>query len=228
MGIRIGRKLKKVIMAAVCVVALGGFYLLGLNVGNGNINFGANSQNAGLPGTLNYSSVNQEYKALIENYDGKLSETQLLNGIKHGLANAPGDPYTEYFTAKEAKQFNQELNNSFSGIGAELSANSKNEIIVMSPLKGSPAEAAGLQPNDVIADINGKSTANMSIDQAVSAIRGKAGTDVTLTLLRGGQLKNVTIKRANITVPSVSYKILSGNIGYISIISFADHAEPRR
>ncbi len=199
-----------------------GVYFLGVNVGNGNLAFGGSSLNSNLPNVLNYSTVNQEYRALIDNYDGKLSSTQLLNGIKHGLANAVGDPYTEYFTAKEAKQFNSELNNSFSGIGAELSANSQKEIIIMAPLKGSPASKAGLQPNDIIADINGNSTAGMTVTQAADKIRGKAGTKVTLTIIHNKKQYDVVITRATITVPSVSYKILSGNIGYISIITFAN------
>ncbi len=205
------------------LILLFGVYALGLNIGNGNLNFGTgNGQNSGLPDQLNYSSVNQEYRALIDNYDGKLTTTQLLNGIKEGLANAVGDPYTEYFTAQQAKAFNNALNNSFSGIGAELSANAHQQIVVVSPLKDSPAANAGLQPNDIILDINGKSTSGMNLDQAVSDIRGKAGTSVNLTVDRGGRQLSFNIKRSNITVPSVNYKLLANNIGYISIYSFAD------
>lgn len=216
---------KKLAPYLLLVVVIVGVYCLGLNVGNGNISLSSDSLNGGLPSSLNYSLVNQEYRALISNYDGKLTTTQLLNGIMHGLANATNDPYTEYFTAKEATSFNNELNNSFSGIGAELSTNAQNQIIIMSPLKGYPAAAAGLQANDVIADINGQSTANMTVNQAVDAIRGKQGTYVKLTILRANQQLTFNIKRENITVPSVSYKIINGNIGYISIITFADDTQ---
>lgn len=204
---------------AILIIAA---FLFGLNIGNGRINLSTQSVNNQLPSQLNYSSVNQEYQALKDNYDGKLTETQLLNGLKHGLAQAANDPYTEYFTPNEAAQFNDELNNSFSGIGAELSQNSQGEIEIMSPLKDSPASQAGLQPLDIIAGINGKPTTNLSVDQAVNLIRGKAGTTVTLTIIRGNKEFNVNIKRQNITVPSVSWKILNGNIGYISIISFGN------
>ena len=148
------------ITAVVALAVVGAAFLIGLNVGNGNIRFSSGGLNNGLPGTLNYSSVTQEYRALIDNYDGKLTQSQLLNGLKHGLAQAANDPYTEYFTSAEAKSFNNELNNSFGGIGAELSQNSSGEIEVMSPLKGYPAAKAGLQAKDIIADINGNSTAN--------------------------------------------------------------------
>ncbi|MGH7234152.1 MAG: S41 family peptidase [Candidatus Saccharimonadales bacterium] len=215
-------KRKRIVSLSVALLIMIGIYFLGLNVGNGNISFSSSSLNGSLPKTLNFTSVNQEYQALISNYDGKLTATQLLNGIKHGLADAANDPYTEYFTAQEASQFNSELNNSFSGIGAELGTNQQNQIIIMSPLKGYPAAAAGLEANDVIADINGQSTSSMTVEQAVNAIRGKAGTIVTLTIISGGVQKDLKIKRESITVPSVSYKIINGNIGYISVITFAD------
>lgn len=215
-------KSKRIAVLSGLVLIIIGVYFLGLNVGNGNISLSSYGLNKSLPGNLNYSLVNQEYRALIDNYDGTLTTKQLLNGIMHGLANAPGDPYTEYFSAQEANQFNNELNNSFSGIGAELSANSQNQIIVIAPLKGYPAAEAGLKSNDVILDINGQSTLNMSVETAVNKIRGKSGTTVTLTVDRNGQQLSINIKRANITVPSVSYKIINGNIGYISIITFAN------
>ncbi len=219
---KLNRNWKRTLFTILSLAILSGVYLIGLNVGNGNIHGHNSGLNASLPDQLNYSTVNQEYQALIDNYDGKLTTQQLLNGIKQGLANAVGDPYTEYFTAQQAAQFSSELNNSFSGIGAELGTNSQNQIIVMSPLKGYPAAAAGLVANDVIVDINNNSTAKMTVEQAVNAIRGKAGTDVTLTVSRNGQLQTLTIKRENIVVPSVSYKVINGNLGYISIISFAN------
>ena len=121
---------------------------LGVNIGNGNISFGTSSV-TGLPARLNYSSVNQVYQALRDNYDGKLTETQVLNGIKSGLAASANDPYTDYFTPAEAKSFNQELNNQFSGIGAELGADSSGDIQIIAPIAGTPAAKAGLQAQDI-------------------------------------------------------------------------------
>lgn len=203
-------------------------FLVGIGVGDGR--FGAvrfpwqtKPVATGLPATLNYSSVNQVYQALKLNYDGKLTETELLNGLKQGLAAAPGDPYTEYFTPSEAKDFNNELNNTFSGIGAELSQNSSGDIEVIAPIAGTPAAKAGLQPQDVITGINSVSTSGMSVDAAVNAIRGPANTKVTLQILRNQtQTLSLTITRQNIVVPSVTTKILPGNIGYMAISTFAD------
>lgn len=200
-------------------------FLVGIGVGNGSLQqlIDRNSSVSGnLPATLNYSSVNQVYQALKANYDGKLTETELLNGIKHGLADAPNDPYTEYFTPSEAAAFNDELNNAFSGIGAELTTNSSSEIEIMSAVSGTPADKAGLRSGDIIAAINGTSTSGMSVDSAVDKIRGQAGTKVTLGIIRNSQDLTIAITRENITVPSVNWKILPNNIGYMQISTFGN------
>jgi carboxyl-terminal processing protease len=214
---RFGRSAK--VLAIAIIVA--GIFELGLNIGNGTIVVEKNQ--TGLPRNLNLSSLNQEYTALRQNYNGKLTSTQLLDGAKSGLAQATKDPYTEYFTASEAKDFNNELNNSFSGIGAELGADSNGNVEIIAPIDGSPAGKAGLKPKDIIASINGKSTSGMSPDTAVNYIRGAAGTKVTLSIIRdGNQQLSFTITRRNISVPTVQSKILNGNIGYMQITSFGD------
>jgi C-terminal processing protease CtpA/Prc len=95
--------LKNVVLVAI-------IFALGILVGDGKIGFissGSNgSLNNGLPNQLNYSSVNKVYQALKNNYDGKITQTEVLNGVKHGVAESVNDPYTEYFTAAEAKSFN--------------------------------------------------------------------------------------------------------------------------
>lgn len=208
--------------AGVVIVAIA-IFALGVDVGNGRIGLYFNSgQNNNLPNHLDYSSVNEVYNDLKTQYDGKLTSSQVLDGLKTGLANSVGDPYTEYFNAAQAKQFNDELDGTFSGIGAQLGENSDNNLEVIAPLAGTPAARAGLQPKDVITAINGKDTSTMSIDAAVSAIRGTKGTKVTLTILRSQQQLTFTITRDDIIVPSVSSKILSGNIGYMQINQFSD------
>ncbi|HVX47811.1 MAG TPA: S41 family peptidase [Candidatus Saccharimonadales bacterium] len=215
------RRWPRWIAKVIVVVAV---FALGLFVGNGTISLHRQHGVAGkLPSKPDYSSVTQVYKSLIENYDGKLTENQILDGLKHGLAESTNDPYTEYFTPQEAKTFNQELNNQFSGIGAELGQDSDGNLQVIAPIAGTPAAKAGLQAGDLITSINGQSTSGMSIDAAVSKIRGKAGTTVKLQIVRA-KIKALTliITRDNITVPSVNSKILPGNIGYLQITSFSD------
>jgi carboxyl-terminal processing protease len=196
----------------------------GVGFGSGRIRFtSGGGQNQNLPSRLDYSSVDNVYQVLKDNYDGKLTEAQLLDGLKAGLADATKDPYTEYFTPVEAKNFEAQLNNSFSGIGAELGKDKNGTIQIVAPIAGFPADKAGVKAQDLIAAINDKSTSGMSVEQAVSLIRGKAGTTVKLSLVRAeSQTLDVTITRQNIRVPSVSHEILAGNIGYIRITTFAD------
>ena len=199
-------------------------YLVGVNVGNGNIGLGTGKPlNGQLSSKIDYSSVNQLYGLLRDNYDGSLNDGQVLDGLKTGLANSTNDPYTEYFSVSQASDFNNQLNESFSGIGAEMGKNDNNQIIIVSPISGFPADKAGLKAQDIITAINGESTSGMSVDTAVSKIRGPANTNVKLNILRGGnQQQSFDIKREKITLPSVKSKTLDGNIGYISINQFTE------
>ena len=209
------------------VVLLVAIFELGFNVGDGRVSVKLPWESApvakGLPSRLDYSSVNQVYQSLKGNYDGQLTESQLIDGLKHGLAESTHDPYTVYFTPQEAKDFNSELNNSFSGIGAQLGQDSDGNLEVIAPIAGLPADKVGLKAQDLITTINGVSTTGMSIDEAVHKIRGPKGTKVTLQIVRNhAQALNFTITRDDITLPSVKTKILPGNIGYLQITTFSD------
>ncbi len=227
-GHRAGRPIQKlwrnknfrVVGSLIFVV---GIFALGVGVGNGTLSRNsAGVVSKDLPARLNYTTVNQVYQALKDNYNGPLTEEQLVNGMKHGLAESTKDPYTVYFTPAEAKEFEGDLNNTFSGVGAELGKTADGNIQVIAPISGAPAEKAGLHAKDIIATINGKSTAGMSIDEAVKAIRGKAGSTVTLQVVRGGtEPLTIAIVRQTIQIPSVTNKILDNNICYIKINSFS-------
>lgn len=210
---------------AVAVAAA--IFTLGVFTGNGTIHLTSPGQQAsqtGLPKTLDFSSVNEVYTALRQNYNGKLTEQQVLDGLKHGLASSTGDPYTQFFTAKESQGFNEQLQGTFSGIGAQLDQDTEGNIVVVAPIAGSPAEAAGVRAQDIIADIDGTSTSGMTAQGAVTKIRGPKGTQVTLTLVRNkSQTLKLTITRDDITVPSVTSKILDGNIGYLQVSQFSDN-----
>lgn len=218
---------KQIARKTVIIVLAAAIFLLGWGIGSGRLAFGPDavyhrSVQKGLPANLDYKSVEQVYDTLKQDYDGKLDANTLLDGVKSGLAQASGDPYTEYFNAKDAKDFNNQLSGTFTGIGAELSKKDNN-LVVVAPLSGFPAEKAGLKVQDVIIQINGDSTANMTITDAVNKIRGPKGTKVTLKVIRASsQQLSFDIVRDDIKVPSVNSKIMDNNIGYIQITQFSD------
>lgn len=205
-------------------VAFGLFYF-GIMVGSGQVSLSfsrtAVKENASLPNKLDYSSVDQVYKVLKQKYDGKLDEDKLILGLKKGLVEATGDPYTTYLDSTEAKDLNESLNGSFSGIGAELGKEGE-FITVVAPLAGNPAEKAGLRAQDIIVKINGEDAVGMTVDKAVKKIRGEKGTSVKLGIVRGQEKINLDITRDTITIASVETKILDNNVGYIKISRFAD------
>lgn len=219
-----GMKFTKIFGVVVATIVIFG---LGVGVGNGQIQVGSDSVfrkpiSKGLPADLDYASVEELYDTLRQGFDGQLDTQKLLEGLKQGLASATGDQYTEYLNAEEAKSFNDDLNGTFSGIGAELSKD-KQLIIVVSPIAGYPAEKAGLQPRDVIAEINGESAYDLSITEAVNKIRGPSGTKVKLKIIRDESKElELEITREKITIPSVESEILDDDIGYMKVSRFSD------
>ena len=207
-------------LAALLVAVL--IFGLGVNVGNGRIALNhTKSVNSKLSADLDYSSVEAVYDKLRSDYDGNLDQSALMDGLKAGLAQATGDPFTEYFNAKDAQSFNDELNGSFTGIGAELGKNDQGNIEVISPIAGYPAEKAGLRSKDVIAQVEGESTAGKTVTQVVDKIRGPADTHVKLTIIRDNTQKlDLDIVRTTINIPSVKDEITSDNIGIMTISRF--------
>ncbi len=208
------------------LVGLGLFaiFSFGYGLGSGNLKIGVrqSKQNSQLSSSLDFASVEKVYDLLRNNFDGQLDFTKLTDGMKQGLVNAIGDPHTEFMTVEQTKEFNDDLNGTFSGIGAELSKE-KDMIVVVSPISGFPAEKAGLKAKDAIVEVDGENTYGLSLTEVVSRIRGPEGTDVKLRVVRNQQedLK-FTIKRANITIASTEGKMLENNTGYIKITRFSD------
>lgn len=218
MKTKVHRNFLLIVLAVASAFAFGYFF------GNGKISVRrelplASNSNTALPDNLDYSSVEIIYDLLKQDFDGELTQQELLDGIKQGLASATGDPYTEYFNPEEAKEFNEDLSGSFEGIGAEL-GKEEGSIVIVSPLSGFPADKAGLRPKDIIAKINSETVYDISISEAVKKIRGQKGTTVTLTIVRGTQPPfDVTITRETISIPSVESSI-EEDIGYLKISRF--------
>lgn len=146
----------------------------------------------------------------------------LVYGAIKGLTEAIGDPYTYFLPPSDTKEFNDSLNGDLEGIGAEISKKD-GQIVVVSPLKNSPAEKAGLKPEDIIFKINDEVASEFSLFEAVSKIRGKPGTSVKLTVVRKDSPKPLEfeINREAIKVPSVEGE-MKEEIAYLTINQFGN------
>ena len=212
-----------IVIAGIAIFALGVF------VGQGRITLSSNSFSArtNLSSNLDYSQLDELYQAIRQNYDGKLTTAQLMDGLKHGLAESTGDPYTEYMSKSEAGDFQSSLQGTISGIGAKLEQDDDGNVPIAAPLAGSPAEAAGLRAKDIIISIDGKSASGLSTTEAVQKIRGKKGTKVSLTIVRDKkQQLDFVITRDTNKIPTVVSKTLAdGKIGYLQVSQFSDDTD---
>jgi carboxyl-terminal processing protease len=149
-----------------------------------------------------------------------------MYGAINGMVASLGDPYTEFFTPQDGNQFQQDITGDFGGIGAELGENTSTEIVIISPIAGTPAAQAGLKSEDVITSINGSSTEGMNVDDAVNLIRGTVGTKVTLGIFRAGWSapQNFTLTRADIQEPTVVFA-MKGNVAVITMEEFTQDSD---
>lgn len=161
------------------------------------------------------------YDLLHQKYDGTVDNNALIEGAIKGEVASLNDPYTIYLDAGEAKDLANQLSGSLSGIGVEIGIKN-NQLVVIAPIDGTPAAQAGLRAGDIIATIDGVDASTYTLDQAVGKIRGPAGSQVKLTLIRGTTTLNPTLTRANITVKSVESSLRSDGIGVIRIREFGN------
>ncbi|HRH55559.1 MAG TPA: S41 family peptidase [Candidatus Paceibacterota bacterium] len=146
------------------------------------------------------------------------SATDKLWGAIQGLAASYGDPYTVFMPPTEAKQFQDDIRGDFQGVGMEVGVKD-GVLTVIAPLKGTPAEKAGLRSGDLIITIDGTSTDGMSTDEAVKLIRGEKGTTVRFTILREGTPSEIAVVRDTIQVPTIETTTEQG-VFVISFYSF--------
>ena len=163
------------------------------------------------------------YDTLVNGYvDKNINKDDLINGALKGMAEATGDPYTNYLVNDETAAIDETMTGSFGGIGAELRSEN-NRVIISNTREGTPAQKIGLQENDAILKVNGEDMEGKSISYVVSKVRGEVGTDVTLTIQRGTQELEVKITRAKIAIETVKGTVDStdATIGHVQINSFA-------
>lgn len=160
-------------------------------------------------------------------YKDQVSDEELIYGAIKGMAEKSGDIYTNFMDPEEGKEFLDSLSGSVEGIGVSVEQMENGYIEVITPLKGSPAEKAGVLAGDVIKEVDGESILNMSIEKAITLIKGEKGTKVKIKVQRGTKHLTFTITRAEIDYDTVEAKLLEKNgkkIGYIEVIIFGDNS----
>ncbi len=160
---------------------------------------------------------------LDKNYVDDYDKTQLVESMYAGFVYGVGDPYTNYMDKDTLKNFYEQTNGKYAGIGIRISVdNDDNRIKIVTVFGDSPSERAGLQAEDKIVKVNGLNVYGETYEDAVTMLKGRPGTKVNLTILRELENKtfDVDVMREDINVPTISHKMLEGDIGYINIMGF--------
>ncbi len=163
------------------------------------------------------------YRLIHGEYFRPVSDTELLDGASAGMVHALGDPYSTLITGDSYDDFMTQTSGEYGGIGVVIGVDQENSLRVLAVFPDSPAKQAGILPGDVVTAIDGKPAGDETIDDAAEHIRGKAGTEVHVTVMRNGEAMRFAVTRSNITMPTVEGHMAEGDIGYIHIYSFASH-----
>lgn len=179
------------------------------------------------PEEINFSLFWEAYHKLQDKFvdKEKFDVQKMIYGAISGMVKSLEDPYTVFLNPEETKKFIEDIKGTFEGVGMEIGQR-KGQLQVISPLEGTPAQRAGLRAGDKILEIDGKSTIDMTIDEAVNLIRGPKGTEVTLTIFREEweKTKEIKIVREIIEVPSLKWEMKENNIAYLKLYQFSEKA----
>ena len=220
--------LKYIVLIAVLGVTYLGVFYLGNMVATKGVIMGTVPEKA-IDDLSQVGDISKYYNLfnlrnmLFSTYDGEIDDEKLLEGAMKGMADAIGDPYTVYMNQDEFITFIESSQGSFYGIGAQLGIRDNN-VTVIAPVEGSPAEKAGLKAGDIILKVDDYEVNELNTEAVVSRVRGEEGVPVTLTIKREGVEDPLEIKivRAEIKTESVKGEILEDGIGYIQLTTFSD------
>jgi len=180
------------------------------------------------PKEVDFSIMWEAWHKLKESYvnSDELDEQEMVWGATEGMIKSVGDPYTVFFNPEETKKFLEDVSGKFEGVGMEIGIKN-GQLQVITPLEGTPAEKAGLRPGDKIIKIDDVLTLNITIEEAVSLIRGAKGSEVVLIIMRDGwkNSEEFKIKRDVIKVPSLKWEIKENNTAYIKIYHFSENLD---
>lgn len=178
----------------------------------------------GKPDAVDFSLFWDSWRIVQESYAKResLNVQNMVYGAISGMVKSLDDPYTVFFNPEDAKKFKDDVNGSFEGVGMQIGIKQQ-QIVVIAPLEGTPAKAAGILPGDAILKIGDKSTKDISLDEAISLIRGPKGTPVVLSIMRSSwkEPKDISITRDIIKVPSLKWQMKNNDVAYIQLFQFS-------
>jgi len=156
-------------------------------------------------------------------YSDQIDDSTLLYSAIKGMVNSLQDPYSEFMTPEENQVFNSSLGEDVVGIGAYVGKEGE-DIVIVSPIKESPAEKAGLKANDIVLEVDDVSVIGLPLQEVVNLIRGEEGTQVKLKIRRSGNIMIFNVTRQTIDVRSVDYEIMDQRYLYVNIFQFGENA----
>lgn len=170
----------------------------------------------------NISKTFQIFNSFIEkNYFGNINEKQMLESAIKGYVAGLNDEYSEYITKDEMEEYMQDTTGKYVGIGVYISNNIEtNQIVVLMPMKGSPAEEAGIKFGDVITKVDGVAYTGEELSKASSALKSKEGTKAKIEIFRNGKFINLEVERREVKVNHVEAEVIENKIGYMEVSTF--------
>lgn len=206
-------KILKTIIAVLLIAIISSISTLGL------IYYALGFNEQGFSNLMRFITA---YRFIETKYVNDTDDVKLIDGAIDGMVKSLNDPYSNYLSPKMYKTLMEQTEGSFAGIGVVMGMDNEQKIHIVGIMENSPGQKAGLQEGDEILAVDGVPVTQMAFDEVAAHVRGQAGTDVVLTIMRDNANQDITITRDNIKLKTVGHKMLDNNIGYIQIVSFSE------
>lgn len=206
-------KILKTIIAVLLIAIISSISTLGL------IYYALGFNEQGFSNLMRFITA---YRFIETKYVNDTDDVKLIDGAIDGMVKSLNDPHSNYLSPKMYKTLMEQTEGSFAGIGVVMGMDNEQKIHIVGIMENSPGQKAGLQEGDEILAVDRVPVTQMAFDEVAAHVRGQAGTDVVLTIMRDNANQDITITRDNIKLKTVGHKMLDNNIGYIQIVSFSE------
>lgn len=206
-------KILKTIIAVLLIAIISSISTLGL------IYYALGFNEQGFSNLMRFITA---YRFIETKYVNDTDDVKLIDGAIDGMVKSLNDPHSNYLSPKMYKTLMEQTEGSFTGIGVVMGMDNEQKIHIVGIMENSPGQKAGLQEGDEILAVDGVPVTQIAFDEVAAHVRGQAGTDVVLTIMRDNANQDITITRDNIKLKTVGHKMLDNNIGYIQIVSFSE------